>query len=92
MKKEEIESLEKRVSDLSAIIRSLENKVNRFDLYPDAHKHYGFNGEKMYYIGIATGFVYSKPISESILKDIESLRMLSSEAGHRVNKYFMGIE
>jgi len=92
MKKEEIEQLEKKVDELNNLVRTLTNKLNRMDLMPDARKHYGIDGKEMYYIGVATGRVYRKPINKEILLAFENIQVLKPEDTRKINKYFMGIE
>ena len=58
----------------------------------DLTKSYGFSGDTMYYIGVATGTIYSKPINSEIVSLISSLKPEDEDTRRVINRYFMDIK
>ena len=89
-----IAKLETRIEEITKIQNKVIAKARKMDsLYSlDISKQYGFDGENMYYIGVASGRVYKKPTNEKILALINNIKGCSNEHIREINCHFMDIK
>ena len=89
------EAIEERIrSEIAKIGESLV-EMYRYKLWKVDRKFstnigslYGFSQDKMYYIGVASGRIYTKPINDSIVEKIKRLDSLTWKEVGELSDYF----
>lgn len=96
--KNEMESLKNDIltasvelNKLMKMVKETSKKVHRLDfgVVGNIRKSYGFSGDKMYYIGVATGNVYEKPLRDDLIKIMQNINTATVQEILKVNDYFM---
>lgn len=85
------QTLEERYDHLEKVAETLQNKIRNIDFHfiDQTTKRYGFDKEKVYYIGVGSGQIYKKPIRADIVGMIENYRNLKYNEIAELNRYFM---
>lgn len=88
---ERFEQLEKRAEQLEIYVKKINKIITDIDktYLHDVSKMYGFNEKNMFYIGVASGKIYKKPINEKIMNMISNIHKLEWQDIVKINQYFM---
>ncbi len=78
----------RQVEKASLEVTRAMNMVDRAQLL-DISKVYGFDGEKMYYIGVASGRMYTCKADEHTMKQILNFKNLTWQEIQQINERFM---
>ena len=79
------------ISKLMEIVKQTRKTVFRLDfgVTGNIRKSYGFSGDKMFYIGVATGNVYEKPIRNDLVNIMHNIHTASVQDILKLNDYFI---
>lgn len=83
-----VEKKARQVEKASLEVTRAMNLVDRAQLQ-DLSKLYGFDGEKMYYIGVASGRMYTCKADEHTMKQILNFKNLTWQEIQQINERFM---
>lgn len=80
----------KQISSIARSLVSINNKLGKLDIFfsDDMPKRYGFDKDKMYYIGTASGYTYKKPINKTAVEMIKDFDKLNWKEIQSLNNYF----
>ena len=87
-----IDELNDKLKRADEILSEVNKKIRNIDFLTkeiDIEKRFGFDGDKVYYIGVGSGRIYKKPINDEILKKIENVKNLTWKEIGEMGDYFM---
>ena len=92
--KDELTSARIEIKELMDAVNKAKKVINKMDfgITGNIRKSYGFAGNRMFYIGVATGTVYEKPIRKDLVKIMQDIGSATLNDILKVNDYFMGIK
>jgi len=87
-----IDELNNKLKRADEVLSEVNKKIRNIDFLTseiDIEKRFGFDGDKVYYIGVGSGRIYRKPINEDILNKIENVKNLTWKEIGEMGDYFM---
>lgn len=91
MSVKEKEELILTLSSIDKSLKSINNRIGHLDVFyhDELPKRYGFDKDKMYYIGTASGFKYTQPIDPYFVEMIQNFDTLNWKEIQELNNYFI---
>ena len=86
------DELDKKIRDIEKIAVRVRKNLNDFDALTsncNFMNRYGFDGDEMFYIGVASGRVYRRPINKSIVEKIERAKEANWKEIGEIGDYFL---
>ncbi len=86
------DELDNKIRDIEKVAARVRKNLNEFDALTskcDLMNRYGFDGDKMFYIGVASGRIYRRPINKSIVEKIERAKEANWKEIGEIGDYFL---
>lgn len=86
------DELDKKIRDIEKVTARVRKNLNDFDALTskcDFMNRYGFDGDEMFYIGVASGRVYRRPINKKIVEKIEHSKEMDWKEIGEIGDYFL---
>lgn len=86
------DELDKKIRDIKKVAARVRKNLNDFDALTskcDFMSRYGFDGDEMFYIGVASGRVYRRPINKKIVEKIERAKKMDWKEIGEIGDYFL---
>lgn len=86
------DELDKKIRDIEKVTARVRKNLNDFDALTsncNFMNRYGFDGDKMFYIGVASGRIYRRPINKSIIEKIERAKEANWKEIGEIGDYFL---
>ena len=92
--KDELTAARLEIKELADAVNKAKKVINKMDfgITGNIRKSYGFTGSRMFYIGVATGTVYERPMRKDLAKIMQNISTATLNDILKVNDYFMGIK
>jgi hypothetical protein len=86
------DELDKKIRDIEKVAVRVRKNLNDFDALTsncNFMNRYGFDGDEMFYIGVASGRVYRRPINKKIVEKIEHSKEMDWKEIGEIGDYFL---
>ncbi len=86
------DELDKKIRDIEKVAARVRKNLNDFDALTSKcnfMSRYGFDGDEMFYIGVASGRVYRRPINKKIVEKIEHSKEMDWKEIGEIGDYFL---
>lgn len=86
------DELDKKIRDIEKVAARVRKNLNDFDALTSKcnfMNRYGFDGDEMFYIGVASGRVYRRPINKKIVEKIEHSKEMDWKEIGEIGDYFL---
>ena len=86
------DELDKKIRDIEKVAARVRKNLNDFDALTSKcnfMNRYGFDGDEMFYIGVASGRVYRRPINKKIVEKIERSKKKDWKEIGEIGDYFL---
>jgi hypothetical protein len=86
------DELDKKIRDIEKVAVRVRKNLNDFDALTSKcnfMNRYGFDGDEMFYIGVASGRVYRRPINKKIVEKIEHSKEMDWKEIGEIGDYFL---
>jgi hypothetical protein len=86
------DELDKKIRDIEKVAVRVRKNLNDFDALTsncNFMNRYGFDGDEMFYIGVASGRIYRRPINKSIIEKIERAKEANWKEIGEIGDYFL---
>ena len=88
----QIDILDEKIKEVDNVIARVKKVTREFDILTSNFNiinRYGFDENEMFYIGVASGRIYRRPINETIVAKIENIKKLNWREIGEIGDYFM---
>lgn len=86
------DELDKKIRDIEKVAVRVRKNLNDFDALTsncNFMSRYGFDSDEMFYIGVASGRVYRRPINKKIVEKIERAKEMDWKEIGEIGDYFL---
>ena len=86
------DELNEKIKEFDKVATRVRKNLNDFDALTskcDFMSRYGFDGDEMFYIGVASGRVYRRPINKKIVEKIERSKEMDWKEIGEIGDYFL---
>ena len=86
------DELDKKIRDIEKVAARVRKNLNDFDALTsncNFMNRYGFDGDEMFYVGVASGRVYRRPINKKIVEKIERAKEMDWKEIGEIGDYFL---
>ena len=84
--------LNEKIKEFDKVATRVRKNLNDFDALTsncNFMSRYGFDGDEMFYIGVASGRVYRRPVNKSIIEKIERAKEANWKEIGEIGDYFL---
>ena len=84
--------LNEKIKEFDKVATRVRKNLNDFDALTSKcnfMSRYGFDGDEMFYIGVASGRVYRRPINKKIVEKIERVKEMDWKEIGEIGDYFL---
>ena len=84
--------LNEKIKEFDKVATRVRKNLNDFDALTsncNFMSRYGFDGDEMFYIGVASGRVYRRPINKKIVEKIEHSKEINWKEIGEIGDYFL---
>ena len=84
--------LNEKIKEFDKVATRVRKNLNDFDALTsncNFMNRYGFDGDEMFYIGVASGRVYRRPINKKIVEKIEHSKEMNWKEIGEIGDYFL---
>jgi len=86
------DELNEKIKEFDKVATRVRKNLNDFDALTsncNFMNRYGFDGDEMFYVGVASGRVYRRPINKKIVEKIERAKEMDWKEIGEIGDYFL---
>ena len=86
------DELDNKIRGIEKVAARVRTNLNDFDALTsncNFMNRYGFDGDEMFYVGVASGRVYRRPINKKIVEKIERAKEMDWKEIGEIGDYFL---